>query len=345
MQSIKISRNDYCQFLTISQKNYTLTYFAEHAEKWSHDVVNRFLQRDKYSPALLWEHIKPDIEFSAKGYIIFDDTILEKRNTKKIEIARKQYSGAVGKVTTGIGVVNLVYYNPDTKQYWVIDYRIYQPDQDGKSKIDHLLDMLNNAVYSKNIPFSTVLFDTWYATHKVMIHIESLNKIYYAPLKVNRNVTRANSGEKYKHVSSLDIDDSEKKNGVLIHIKGFPKDMDVTLFQFPISTNRVDYIVTNDKSQKDSQTVQNEYSMRWVIESMHREIKQLTGIEKCQCRKQRIQRNHIACSFLVWAFLKRTARKTKETIYKVKNSLLDNYMKSQLRSPSLIFSHSDDAIA
>ena len=85
--------------------------------------------------------------------------------------------------------------------------------------------------------------------------------------------------------------------------------------------------------QKDSQTVQNEYSVRWVIESMHREIKQLTGIEKCQCRKQRIQRNHIACSFLVWAFLKRTARKTKETIYKVKNSLLDNYMKSQNSEP------------
>ncbi|WP_410526104.1 hypothetical protein [Rickettsia endosymbiont of Gonocerus acuteangulatus] len=34
---------------------------------------------------------------------------------------------------------------------------------------------------------------------------------------------------------------------------------------------------------------------------MHREIKQLTGIERCQCRKQRIQRNHISCAFLVWA--------------------------------------------
>ena len=58
--------------------------------------------------------------------------------------------------------------------------------------------------------------------------------------------------------------------------------MDVTLFQFTISTNRVDYIVTNDKIQKTSQTVQDVYSMRWVIENMHREIKQPTGIEKCQ---------------------------------------------------------------
>ena len=92
-----------------------------------------------------------------------------------------------------------------------------------------------------------------------------------------------------------------------------------SIFQFTISANRVDYIVTNDKIQKTAQTVQDVYSMRWVIENMHREIKQLTGIEKCQCRKQRIQRNHIACAFLVWAFLKRTAHKTKETIYRVKH--------------------------
>ena len=149
------------------------------------------------------EHIKGDVVFSDNGYVIFDDTVLEKRNTKKIEIARKQYSGAKGKVTTGIGVVSLVYYNPEIDRYWVVDYRIYQPDQDGKSKIDHLLDMLNNAIYSRNIPFSTVLFDTWYATHKIMAHIDSLNKIYYAPLKANRNVSKVNSNKKYQHVSTL----------------------------------------------------------------------------------------------------------------------------------------------
>ena len=53
--------------------------------------------------------------------------------------------------------------------------------------------MLDNTIYSKNIPFSTVLFDTWYAPHKIMAHIDSLNKIYYAPLKANRNVTKVNS--------------------------------------------------------------------------------------------------------------------------------------------------------
>lgn len=337
MQAKAINRNEYCQFLTVSQKNYSLTYFAEHAGKYSHDVINRFLQKDKYTPALLWEHIKPEIIFSKDGELIFDDTVLEKRNTKKIEIARRQYSGAIGKVTTGIGVVNMVYYNPEVKKFWVIDYRIYAPDQDGKSKIDHLLDMLNNAHYGREIPYSTVLFDTWYATHQVMLHIDSLGKIYYAPLKTNRNVTKVGSNEKYKNVETLTLSDSEQKGGILIHVKGFPKNMDVTLFRFIISTNKVDYIITNDKSQKTDLAVQDAYSSRWVIESMHRELKQLTGIEKCQCRKQRIQRNHIACAFLVWAFLKRVAHKTEQTVYHIKNSLLDDYMKQQLRSPALVF--------
>jgi predicted transcriptional regulator len=35
--------------------------------------------------------------------------------------------------------------------------------------------------------------------------------------------------------------------------------------------------------------------LRWQVEEPHRGIKQLTGSEKCQCRKARSQRNHLAC--------------------------------------------------
>ena len=151
MRAIPINRTDYCQFLTISQTNYSLTYYAEHARKCSHDVINRFLDNEKYTPSLLWEHIRDDVELSENGYVVFDDTVLEKRNTKKIEVARSQYSGARGGITTGIGVVSLVYYNPDVDKFWAIDYRIFAPDHDGASKIDHLLHMLNNAIYSNTL--------------------------------------------------------------------------------------------------------------------------------------------------------------------------------------------------
>ena len=206
------------------------------------------------------------------------------------------------------------------------------------TKIDHLMNMLNNAVYSKKIPCKTVLFDGWYATHKIMQHVDTLGKVYYAPIKANRNVARVNSSVPYKAVSKLELSKDEIQNGVEIHIKGFAKNSHVKLFQHTVSTNRVDYIVTNDKSQTSSKAAQNEFSSRWVIENMHREIKQLTGIENCQCRKQRIQRNHIGCAFLVWAFLKKTAHKIGKTAYQIKQGLLDDYMAQQLRSPALRYS-------
>jgi len=46
----------------------------------------------------------------------------------------------------------------------MIDYRLYDPDGDGQSKLDHVAAMLNGVVYSKQLPFATVLMDSWYAT-------------------------------------------------------------------------------------------------------------------------------------------------------------------------------------
>ncbi len=77
--------------------------------------------------------------------------------------------------------------------------------------------------------------------------------------------------------------------------------------------------------------------MRWKIELLHREIKQVTGIGNCQCRPMRAQRNHIACCFQVWVCLKRIARSLGQTIYQLKDSLLDDYMRHQLSNPSIIF--------
>ena len=51
-------------------------------------------------------------------------------------------------------------------------------------------------------------------------------------------------------------------------------------------------LMTYLKVMKD--VAQQVCKIRWKIEEFHREIKQLTGIESCQCRKARLQRNHIA---------------------------------------------------
>lgn len=56
-----VSRLDYCQYLLSSQINYTLTNFADHSQRFSHDQLNRFLRKEKLKPRLVWEQVKDSI--------------------------------------------------------------------------------------------------------------------------------------------------------------------------------------------------------------------------------------------------------------------------------------------
>ena len=128
------------------------------------------------------------------------------------------------------------------------------------------------------------------------------------------------------------------ESGKIIKVKGFPADKKVKLFRVIVSTDRTDYVVTNDLSQSSIDVTQKVCKIRWKIEEFHREIKQLTGIESCQCRKARLQRNHIACAMLVWLRLKNLAYKTGETVYQIKHNLLSNYLIEQLKRPHIVMS-------
>ena len=82
----KVTRLDYCQFLLVSQTNYTLTYFAEHSPGFSHDAVKRYLEQDKLTARMVWEQVQADIVPSEKGCIAFDDTVLDHNSAAKIEL-------------------------------------------------------------------------------------------------------------------------------------------------------------------------------------------------------------------------------------------------------------------
>jgi len=178
----------YGQYLLVSQINYTLTNFAEHSEKFSHDALNRYLAGEKLQPKLSWENVKGQVVQTPKGFVVFDDTVADKSFSHKIELVRRQYSGNAHRVIKGIGIVTCVYVNPELDRFWIIDYRIYDPDGDGKTKLDHVQEMLLNCVYQKPLQFWAVLMDSWYATKEIMLTIEKYEKIYYCPLKDNRQV-------------------------------------------------------------------------------------------------------------------------------------------------------------
>ena len=326
--------SDYCQFLLASFHNFTQTYFADHTDRWSHDPLNRLLREERISAGDLWRSVRNDIDFDPDGYLLFEDTVVSKQYAKKIESVCRQWSGSEKRVIEGIGLVTCVYVNPKTQTYWIIDYRIYDVDRDGKTKLEHLLEMFSNAHFVKRLSFQTVLIDAWYASMKVMKAIEALDKVYYAPLKRNRLVScSVDSG--YQRIETLVWTQTQAIEGQLVHIKKFPKGHQVKVFRLASDSGRTEYIATNDLSQSDTKATRQNSRLRWKIEQLHRELKQTTGIGECQCRKPRAQRNHIACCLWVWVSLTGTARAAGQTVYQLKESLLDDYIRQQLQKPAI----------
>ena len=330
------TRLDYCQYLLSSQINYTLTNFADHSPKFSHDRLNRYLRDDKMTPRLIWEQAKGQLITSPNGYLIFDDTVADKNYSSAIELVRRQWSGNTKSVIRGIGIVTCIYVNPEQDRFWLIDYRIFAPGEDGKTKLDHVKDIFDPALHSKQLSFRCVLMDTWYAARPLMLHIERSGKLYYCPLPDNRQIDEGDgSAINYRRVDALSWDEREKAHGRNVHVKDFPKGHRLQLFRLVVSKDRTDYVVTNDLTQDSTDETQQVCAIRWKIEQLHREVKQVTGLERCQCRVGRIQRNHIACALLVWCRFKELAYETGRTVYQIKFGQLSDYLIQQLKFPSV----------
>jgi Transposase DDE domain len=337
-----VKREDYCQFLLVTQTNYTLTYFANHSQNFSHDAPTRYLRRDRVTAKQIWIEAKRDLIVSHNGFIIFDDSILDKNHSRHIQLVYQQFSGNEHRVIRGIGLINCVYVNPETNEFWVIDYRIYDPSTDGKDKHEHVQEMLN-ACFEKcareELAFKAVLMDTWYATTKLMLEIHRSGRLFYCPIKPNRRLSEVLEGQKYAYQSAENVTWTleEADFGKRVHLKEFPAGLDLKLFRIATSNGSTELIVTNDESSLDAEAVRFAQGFRWKVEQLHREVKQVTGIEACECRSARAQRNHVGCALLVWTFLKRTARLCFSTVYALKQGLLDEYMRKELKSPSIRF--------
>ena len=97
----------------------------------------------------------------------------------------------------------------------------------------------------------------------------------------------------------------------------------------------IDWIITNNPDLLTTQDVQEANARRWDVESFHRELKQLTGSEKCQCRKARSQRNHLGYCYLAWLSLKVKAKQLGITLYQVRQQIFDDFLTLALSQPPI----------
>ena len=356
----KIVTSDYAQMLMNGIDNFTATYFSEVIGTVSHDTIGRSIATIKLSPKVVREKALELIVPSANGYLAIDDTVMDKPSSEEIEVASAQYSGQKHGITTGIGVVTLVYINPELDKYWILDYRIYDKASDGKKKTEHALDMIEywqtiSELHPRRATFTTVLIDAGYTCKKIMQYIVRKEKLFYGVMPKSRKISYPDpSGEIdqrtdkvkiiYKHVGELDWDTNAglRQYGITVCIEDLPNDKPLKLFRLT-AKHRTEYIVTNDVSIETAGAAKQVGGFRWKIEQFHREVKQLTGAAKCQARKGRKQRNHICIAFVVWHQLNELAIQMKTTMYEVKHIPLRECQKQLWRNPAYRFELTDFA--
>jgi hypothetical protein len=303
---------------------------AEHLADVSHDAVSDFLQRGRVTANRLWELVEPLLNNAEDAVLIVDDSVQNKQYSQQIGLVQRQYSGAEHGLVRGIDIVNLVHF--DGQDFYPIDYRIYAPKVDGRTKNDLFGEMLMAAKNRKGIKARTVLFDSWYTSVDNLKLIAFLNMVFFAPVKDNRLVS-LNKEQGYIHRQDIDWTADRLPNGVMVKLKELP--FLVRLFKIVATNGDIDWMITHYPDPIDAQAVQDENAQRWPIEQFHRELKQLTGSEKCQCRKARSQRNHLGYCYLAWLSLKVRATELQLTLYQVRQRIFDDFLTAVLKQPSI----------
>ena len=345
MRPALVSREDYCQYLLATFGNYTGSYLAQQLG-CCHDAVSDFLSRDRLTPHLLWDRVSEHLPSEQRngGVLVLDDSVLDKRYARRIEPARRQWSGNAKGVIYGIGLGNLLYVLPanptpaksseeEAPVYLPIDYRVFDPDCDGLSKHDHAQQMLEGALHGRGFAPAWVTMDTWYASLKLLKWLAGHQQRFAVPLRCDRQVSLCQG--QYQRVDTLSWTPKQLQQGQEIWLRGFGL---VRCFRLVVrkgDTEEVDFIVTHDLGVQDLEVIRRVMQARWRIEQYHRELKQVSGIEWCQARKGRSQRNHIWCAIRVWLALWQRAQPAGQSVYAVKRGLLDEYLRRQLQRPSI----------
>ena len=286
MSRHKCTKELYKAFLQVSSVRYSGLALSEVSpSELSHDGISRWLKEKHFSPKDIWSTSEKLIDFDEECLLIADDSVLSKTFSKKIELVNYQYSGNEHDVVAGIGLVNLLWHGCKQEQSVPVDYRIYDKDTDGKTKNSHFCDMLSLAK-KRGLKPSAVVMDAWYSSLKNLKAIRDHGWIWVTTLRKNRIVNRGVSLE------TLDIPDE----GLSVHLRGYGW---ITVFKFVAKNGRIDYVSTNmENPTRDG--IKKIIEARWSIEVYHRELKQTCGIERCQARTGRAQRNHICLSILAW---------------------------------------------
>jgi putative transposase len=248
----------------------------------AHDAFTRLLRRLEPDPAVLWDEVRPLLD-PTDGVLVIDDSTLDKPRAKHIQLVSRHWSGNHRAVVSGINLVTLLWSDGD--RLYPTDYRLYHKATDGNTKNDHF-GRMPEAAHARGFRPKAVLFDGWYASVANLKKVRGFGWVFVTRLPSNRKV-RIDRGPAAA-VSAQSI----AAAGTVVWLPEFGS---ARVFRIVAPNGDTTHWATNDLGMgEDVRRMFAELS--WGIEEYHRGLKQFTGVERCQARAARSQRNHIGCA-------------------------------------------------
>ena len=174
----------YMGFLMTEPNSISCTQLAE-TYNISHDSVNRFLEREDYTPHDLYQEAIQHID-NNKLIVSIDDTVLDKPYSQHMDLVSYFWSGKHHRSVKGINLITL-YATDQNGQNIPINFRIYDKSA-SKTKNDYFMEMLSEVLdWGAKIQFITG--DSWYSSTENLKTIRKYGIRFMFGVDSNRKVS------------------------------------------------------------------------------------------------------------------------------------------------------------
>ena len=167
-------------------------------------------------------------------------------------------------MSKGIGGVRLVHSAGKAGDFYAIEYRVYAPEVEGKTKNDHFQERFVNALDLKHLHARTLLFDSWDASAENLKRIHRRQRIFFPPLKSNRLVSLSKEARDC-HLEEIEGTAARLAQGVRVKWKEVP--FQGRFFKLVAPDGDMDWGIPNDLAETGTaQVAEASSAVRWHSE-------------------------------------------------------------------------------
>lgn len=264
----------------------------------SHDSLTRILQDTKLEwQTLLSSFIRKILGKLSDGYLMIDDTVINKSFAKVIDNLAWVFCSKEGRSVLGLNIVVLAWSNGTI----TIPLAIKIWKEGGPSKFTLALGLLAHAKNILKIKPKYVAFDSWYASKKILQRLQKYGWTFYTQIKKNRKF------------NGIQVQ-RRRKNPYWLEAGTIDGDFKVLLVR-----NGKKYFATNNLTAT-KQEILAAYKTRWNIETMFRILFNQLGFEQCQAQSLQAQTAHWHLCLIAYVVLEHAHVVKQRTNYSLRRT-------------------------